>query len=419
MDKREDIIGKVKKYNLYFLLSNRISRDKEHNLSRPIVNISIIGVALGVMTVLIAMAITNGYQTVIRDKVVGMGSHIRISNYDSNYSFDATPFEREQFFLQDLRQNYDIEHVQFFATKVGIIKTDNQVEGVVLKGIDSTFHWSHFQKNIIEGENIKIEREKTSNDILISSKLSKKLHLKQGDKVRAYFVQEPLMQRSFTVSGIFETGLPEFDDRFALVDIRHVQKLNRWDSNMVGGMEILIKDYDKIDEMGMYVNDQIGYQLKAETIREIFPQLFDWIELLDTNVLVLMIITILVCTITLISTFFIIVLEQTPTIGILKALGLKNSDIIPIFLILASKILIKGLLIGNGIAIIFTSLQSRFHLIKLDAAIYYIPYIPVMLNIIEIIIVNIAILLTCMAVLVLPSYYIARKITPVKAIRFD
>ena len=409
----------MSKHNLFFLLANRISRDKEHNLSRPIVNISTIGVALGVMTVLIAMAITTGYQTVIREKVVGMGAHVRISNYDSNYSFDATPFEREQFFLQDLLKNPDITHFQFFATKVGIIKTDNQVEGVVLKGIDSTFHWSHFQQNIIEGENIIIEKKKTGNDILISSKLSKKLYLKIGDKVRTYFMQEPPMQRSFTISGIFETGLPEFDESFALVDLRHVQKLNQWDSTMVGGIEILIKDYSKIDEMGAYINDHVGYHLKAETIKEIYPQLFDWIELLDTNVLVLMVIVILVCIITLISTFFIIVLEQTPTIGILKTLGLKNNGIIPVFLILASKILIKGLLIGDAIAILFALLQSRFHLIKLDTAIYYVPYIPVEMNIIPFIVVNIAILIICMTVLIIPSYYIAKKITPVKAIRFD
>ena len=407
----------MSKYNLFFLLANRISRDKVHNLSRPIVNISTIGVALGVMTVLMAMAITSGYQTVIREKVVGMGSHIRISNYDSNYSFDATPFEKEQFFLQELRQNPDIAHIQFFATKVGVIKTDNQVEGVVLKGIDSSFYWAHFQQNIIEGKKITIEKEKAGSDILISSKLSKKLHLKTGDKVRTYFVQEPLMQRSFIVSGIFETGLPEFDESFALVDLRHVQKLNQWDSTMVGGIEILIRDYDKIDETGIFVNDRIGYHLKAETIKEIYPHLFEWIELLDTNVLVLMVIIMLVCVITLISAFFIIVLEQTPTIGILKTLGLKN--IIPVFIILATKILVKGLLIGNGIAIFFTFLQNRFHLIKLDATIYYVPYIPVEMNMMSILMVNIAILFLCLAVLMIPAYYIARKITPVKAIRFN
>jgi lipoprotein-releasing system permease protein len=409
----------MSKYNLFFLLANRISRDKTHNLSRPIVNISTIGVTLGVMMVLMAMSITSGYQTVIREKVVGMGSHIRISNYDDNYSFDATPFEKDQFFLQELLQNPDITHVQFFATKVGIIKTDNQVEGVVLKGIDSTFYFPHFQENIIEGENIKIEKEKAGNDILISSKLSKKLHLKTGDKVRTYFVQEPLMQRSFTVSGIFETGLPEFDESFALVDLRHVQKLNQWDSTMIGGIEILIEDYDKIDEIGMFVNEHIGYHLKAETIKEIYPHLFEWIALLDINVLVLMVIIISVCIVTLISTFFIIVLEQTPTIGILKTLGLKNSSIISVFLILASKILIKGLLAGNVIAIFFAFFQNRFHLIKLDAAIYYVPYIPVEINVIPFFIVNIVILFLCMTVLMIPSYYIAKKITPVKAIRFD
>lgn len=409
----------MSKFKIHLLLARRLSKDKEQNLSRPIIRLSEIGVALGIATIIIAMAITTGYKNVIRDKVIGMGSHIRISNYDNNYSFEPIPFERDQFFIPELRNNPEIENLQFFATKVGIIKMEDQVEGIVLKGIDSSFYWKYFQQNIIEGNRINTDSTVAGQDILISSNLSRKLKINTGDKIRTYFVQDPPMQRSFTVSGIFETGLPEFDESFALVDLRHIQKLNGWDSTLVGGIEILISDYDKIDEIGNIVNHSIGFQLKAETVKQIYPQLFEWIALFDTNVLVLMIITIFICMITMISTFFIIVLEQTPTIGILKTLGMKTRDVIPVFLAIASGILFRGLVIGNLFAIVLCLLQQHFHFIKLDAATYYVDYIPIELNPFAILGINFGILLVCFIVLIFPAYYIAKKISPINAIRFD
>lgn len=406
-------------FNIYFLLARKLSRDKEHDFSRPIVNLSIVGVALGIATMILAFAITGGYKKEIRDRVIAMGSHIRISNYDNNYSFEPIPFEREQFFINSLQQDPRIEKLQFFSTKVGIIKTDDQVEGVVLKGIDTTFYWKHFEKNIINGHKIDLSETVASPEILISSDISKKLNLHAGDKVRAYFVQDPPMQRSFTVAGIFETGLPEFDEHFALVDLRHVQKLNGWNPSLVGGIEILIRDYDQIDEVGESVNQQIGYRLKAETIKQIYPQLFEWIALFDTNVLVLIVITVFVCIITMISTFFIIALEQTSTIGILKTMGMRNRKIMPVFLLMASKILLKGLLIGDAIALTIGLLQQQFHLIKLDAATYYVSYVPIQLEIPVILGINLGVWVACLLVLLLPAYYISKKISPVNAMRFD
>ena len=409
----------MSRYNIYFFLANRFSQDKKSNVSRPIITFSIIGVALGLITIILSLVITSGYKKEIRDMVISMGSHIRISNYDNNYTFESIPFEREQFFIADLKQNPQIKQLQFFSTKVGIIKTEDQVEGVVLKGIDTSFCWDHFQKNIKQGSRIVLNDTTPSSEILISSKISKKLHIEIGDKVRTYFVQDPPMQRSFTVVGIFETGLPEFDENFALVDMRHVQKLNGWDNSMVGGIEILISDYGQIDKVGEEVNGMIGYKLKAETIKQSYPQIFEWIALFDTNVIVLLIITIFVCTITMISAFLIIALEQTSTIGILKTMGMKNSDIIPIFLLMASKILLKGLLIGNAIALSFSFLQKQLHLIKLDPATYYVSYIPIHIDPWVMLGVNAGVLLVCMVMLLLPAYYVSKKTSPVKAIKFD
>lgn len=407
------------KYKLFIFLAKRLSRNKTYNISRPVVNICTIGVALGLMTIIIALAITAGYKKEIRDKVVGMGSHIRISNYDDNYSFEAVPFEMEQGLLQKLKQHPEILNIQFFATKTGIIKTDDQVEGVILKGIDSSFYWHDFQKNILSGNRIHIEEITPSQEILISSKLAKKLKIGMGEKVRTYFVQDPPMQRSFTVAGIFETGLPDFDENFAIVDLRHVQKLNGWDSTLTGGVEILISDYDQIDQVKNEINDMIGYHLKAESVKQIYPQLFEWIDLFDTNIIVLLVIIIFVCVITMISTFFIIVLEQTPTIGILKAIGMQNRGIRSTFMLMASRILIKGILIGDGIAFLLALLQKHLHLIKLDASVYYVGYIPIELNFWPIFAVNIGVLVICLAILTLPASYISKKITPVNAIRFD
>jgi len=406
-------------FKIQFQLANKLLRDRESHYARPIVNLSIAGVALGLIIMIAAIAVTSGYKKEIRDKVIGMGSHIRISNYDNNYSFEPVPFERNQFFIKELRTNPDIKNLQYFSTKVGIIKTSNQVEGIVLKGIDTSFFWEDFEKNIIAGKKIQLPDTQAGKDILISSTLSKKLNIKVGDKVRTYFVQDPPMQRSFTVSGIFETGLPEFDEKYALVDLRHVQKLNQWSSNMIGGIEILIYDYDKIDEIGESVNNSIGYKLKAETIKQIYPEIFEWIALFDTNVIVLLIITIFVCSITMMSTFFIVVLEQTRTIGILKAIGIKNRQIMNIFMLVASKILVKGLIIGDAIALIICLIQKYFHLIKLDEATYYVDYIPINLNPGLIITLNIGVFLICLAVISLPAYYVAKKISPVNAIRFD
>lgn len=407
------------KFNLTLFLAQRLSGNKRNSLSRPIVNISIIGVSLGLMIMIIAIAITEGYKKEIRDKVVGMGSHIRISNYDDNYSFEAVPFEKNHPSLQSLAQHPDIRNIQFFATKTGIIKTDDQVEGVILKGVDTTFYWHNFQKNIITGNSINAGEESPLQEILISSKLSKKLKIELNDKVRTYFVQDPPMQRSFTVVGIFETGLPDFDEHFAIVDLRHVVKLNHWDSTMVGGIEILVENYDKSEQIGREINEMIGYELKAETVNQIYPQLFEWIDLFDTNIYVLMAIIIFVCIITMISTFFIIVLEQTPTIGMLKAMGMQNGNILSTFMFMASRILIKGVLIGDGIALLFAFLQKYLHIIKLDASVYYVNYIPVELNFWPVFVVNVGVLVLCLAILVFPAYYIAKKISPVNAIRFN
>lgn len=394
-------------------------RNENNKFSRPIVSISIAGVALGIVVMIIAIAITTGYKQVIREKVVSMGSHIRISNYDMNYSFEPVPFDKNQDFVEEIRQMPQVQSLQCFSTKSGVIKTNDQVEGIVLKGIDDTFDTTHFQQNMLEGTFLNVNDTVPSKEILISKTMSQRLKLNIGDKVRTYFVQDPPMQRNFTVVGIYETGLPEYDKQFALVDLRQVQKLNQWDSNMVGGMEILLRDFNEIDDLGEQIDGKVGYKLKAETIKQIFPEIFQWIALFDTNVVVLLIITFFVCLITMMSTFFIIVIEQTSAIGILKTLGMKTKAVVRLFIAIASNILIRGLIWGNVLAFALGFAQQQWHWIKLDAATYYVAYVPIQFNIPMILGLNLGVFVLCVAALTIPAYVVARKISPLTAIKFD
>lgn len=394
-------------------------RNENNKFSRPIVSISIAGVALGIVVMIVAIAITTGYKQVIREKVVSMGSHIRISNYDMNYSFEPVPFDKNQDFVEEIRQMPQVQSLQCFSTKSGVIKTNDQVEGIVLKGIDGTFDTTHFRKNLLEGAFLNVNDTVPSKEILISKTMSQRLKLSIGDKVRTYFVQDPPMQRNFTVAGIYETGLPEYDKQFALVDLRQVQKLNQWDSNMVGGMEILLRDFNEIDDLGDKIDGKVGYKLKAETIKQIFPEIFQWIALFDTNVVVLLIITFFVCLITMMSTFFIIVIEQTSAIGILKTLGMKTKAVVRLFVAIASNILIRGLIWGNVLAFAIGLAQQQWHWIKLDAATYYVSYVPIQFNLPLILALNLGVFVLCMAALTIPAYVVARKISPLTAIKFD
>jgi len=403
-----------------FVLAKTLLKSEENNYSKPIVKITIAGVALGVTLMLLALFITAGYKKVIRDKMVSMGAHIRISSVEQNYSFDLLPFNRNQEFVSVLSKNPHIQNMQFYATKVGILKAQNQVEGIVLKGIDSTFLWKQFGQHIVSGKPLHISPgDSVSNKIIISKTLASKLQLQVGDKVGAYFVQNPPRQRSFLIEGIYQTNLPEVDNCFVLCDLRQVQKLNDWSSTQVSGIEILIDDYSKLEFIGMQVHNDIPYTLKAATIKQLYPAIFDWLALSDTNALVLLVITIFVCIITMVSTFFIIVLEQIKNIGILKTLGLDHKKIVQLFLIIASQLILRGLLWGNITGLGISILQMTLHLIPLNPANYYVAYIPIAIPPFTLLWVNLLVFFACLLAILLPAYFISKRISPVEAILRD
>lgn len=409
----------MSQFHFYNQLARRILHRENGRLAKPIVRLSMFGVSLGVTIMLIALGVTSGYKSIIQEKVVAMGQHISISHYDNNYSYEQIPIAFNDTLSETLRTVPEIIAIQPFATKVGIIKTTDQVEGVVLKGVDKAFDGVAFSKNLIEGDTLQLDDSTTNNNIIISKKLSEKLKLKLGDKARLYFVQDPPRQRSFTITGIYETGMPEFDSKFAIVDLKHVQKLNDWSPQQVGGVEILTSDYDKIDEVGEKLHHTIDINLKAETIKQKYPEIFDWIALFDTNVSVLLIITTIVCMITMLSVFFVIILEQTPLIGTLKTLGMRTAGIVKTFIIVAGYTLARGLLAGNVIALGLGWLQQKFHIVKLNPDTYYINYVPIKFDVLNVLLLNLGVFIACLLVLVVPAWFVSKKISPVKSLRFE
>jgi len=402
-----------------FALSKALLKSEQNNYSKPVVRITIAGVALGVTLMFLALFVTAGYKKEIRNKMASMGAHIRISSVEQNYSFDLLPFDRNQPFIDGLLKNPHIKNIQFYATKVGILKTQNQVEGIVLNGIDSTFSWELLRPHIIAGNPLIFNSDSVSNKILISKMLASKLQLQTGDKVGAYFIQDPPRQRNFTIEGIYQTDLPEVDERFVFADLRHVQKLNDWRTEQVNGIGILIDDFNHIDALGQQLHNEIPFNLKAETIKQIYPNIFEWLALSDTNAIVLLMITIIVCIITMISTFFIIVLEQTRNIGILKTMGLNHKRIVKLFLVIASKLILRGLCWGNIVGLGTGILQATLHIVPLDPATYYVSYIPIAIYPITLLWVNLFVFSACLFALLLPAYYISKRISPIEAIRVE
>lgn len=400
---------------------------KTNQLSHPIVRIAVIGIALGLAVIILTVAVVTGFQNEIRNKLIGFGSHIQITNYDNNASDEPQPISKNQPFLTDLQNNSDISHIQMYATKSGIIKTKTDNEGVLLKGIDTDYDWKFINDNLKEGVPLSISDTGVSRDIVISKYLADKLELKLNDKMVIYFltqkedsitIQYEQRVKVFYISGIYETGFEDFDKSLVLVDLKQIQKLNYWSSDQVGGFEIAIKDYTKIDDLGAYVYDLTGQGLNSKTIKEINPTIFSWLDLLDMNAIIVIVLMIVVAGINMISALLVLILERTNMIGIMKALGATNGSIQKIFLYNAAYLIGKGLLYGNCIAIVIAVLQQYFGIFKLDQATYYVSVIPVNLNILHILVLNIGTLLCCMLMLIIPSFIIS-KITPVKAIRYS
>ncbi|HRN42430.1 MAG TPA: FtsX-like permease family protein [Vicingus sp.] len=397
-----------------------IGDSKSKKFTQPIIKISIAAIALGLIVMIVAVSIVSGFQREIRNKVIGFGGHIQITKYDSQNTYEATPIDKNQPFYPSLDTVKGIKHIQIYATKPGIIKTNQDIYGVIVKGIGSDFDWTFFNDKLKEGNPLKIDDKNPTNDIIISQTIANKMSIKLGDKMFLYFIQSDgqLRPKDFVVKGIYQSGLEQFDNLFVIADITHIQKRNNWSENLVGGFEVIIDNYNDLNKLDQFIYDNIGYDLHSTTIVDRNPDIFNWLELQDINVIIIILLMVLVAVINIISALLILILERTTMIGILKALGLPNWNVRKIFLYNAIHLIIKGLIIGNIIGIVLCLLQLKFGFIKLPEESYYVSEVPIELNWMSILMLNIGTLLVCFMMLILPSYVIT-KISPVKAIRFD
>ncbi len=408
-------------------IARRLIKERTHAaaFSRPINVIAIIGIALGLAVMILAVSILTGFKQQIRDKVAGFGAHIQVVNFDANISYETVPVSASQDFVEKIKSHPGIKNIQVFATKAGIIKTDDNIQGVVLKGIGSDYDWSFFESNMVEGEVVTVSDTARTDNVIISSKVADMLGLKLGDSFSMFFVQDPPRMRKFTICGIYETSLEEFDKTYLFCDIAHIRSLNGWEDDQVSGFEVSVNNFDDLDAMTDVVRDAIGYrvaeeeeQLKVTNIRNRYPQIFDWLGFQDTNVIIILILMILVAGFNMISGLLILILEKTNMIGVLKAMGAGNKVIRNIFLYQAAWLTAKGLFWGNIIGLGLALLQLKTELITLDPSSYYLKSVPINLDPLHIILLNVGTMIAIILMLLIPSQLIAR-ITPVKAIRYN
>ena len=413
--------------NLPYFIARRLIKGRREgtSFSRPINVIAIVGIAMGLAVMILAVAILTGFKQQIREKVIGFGSHIQIMNFDSNISFETTPISDTQNFIQKIRQIPGISHVQVFATKAGIIRTDEDIQGVVLKGIGSDFDWSYFKSCMVDGSVFTVTDTGRTDKVIISKKISDMLRLKTGDSFAMLFIQDPPRMRKFTISGIYETSLEEFDKMYVFCDIGHIQRLNGWRDDQVSGFEVYIKDFSKLDQMTSIVRDTIGYRLaedetkfKVTNIRMRYPQIFDWLNFQDINVIIIILLMLIVAGFNMISGLLILILEKTNMIGVLKSLGAEDITIRRLFLYQAAYLIGKGLFWGNFIGIGLALIQLKTGIITLDPTSYYIKTVPVNLELTQILLLNAGTMAAIIIMLLVPSQLISR-ISPVKAIRYD
>jgi len=415
--------------NLELFIARKIyfGGDLKQKVSSPAIKIAVAGVALGLTAMILSVCIVVGFKKEIRDKVIGFGSHIQITSFENNISYDSYPIRLTENLISDIQAKPDIKHVESYATIPGIIKTDSEFQGIVLKGVGNDYDWSFFQKNMIEGSIIQPSDTSSTNQAILSQYIANRLQLKLGDDFLCYFIldEQTIKARKFVISGIYSTNFEDYDKLFVVTDINLVQRIRGWEQDQVSGIEVLVNDYNRLAEIKRDLfydlastQDGDGNAMYSRSVEEMNPMIFGWLGLLDMNVWVIIILMVAVSGFTMISGLLIIILERTNMIGILKAVGARNYSIRKVFLYISSFLILKGMLWGNIIALAICFLQKYFGFIKLDPSTYYVTEMPVYINPIYIILINIGALIISMAMMIGPSYLIAR-ISPAKSIKFE
>ncbi|OFO71492.1 ABC transporter permease [Prevotella sp. HMSC077E09] len=414
--------------NLPLFIARKIYSGKTEGkqVSRPAIRIATAGVAIGLAVMLISVSVVLGFKHTIRDKVIGFGSHIQVGSFMTLQTGDFYPIQMDDSMLTVLKTIPGVKHVQRYAMKQGILKTDHDFLGVVFKGIGAEYDTTFLHQNMRQGHIPRFTDNASSNKILISQSIADKLGVKANDKIYSYFIDKNgVRTRRFIIEGVYQTNLSQYDDITCFTDLYTAVKLNGWEDDQTTGAELTVKDFNQLDDVENLVVkkvnrtlDHYGETYSSKTIRELCPQIFSWLDLLDLNVWIILALMIAVADVTMISGLLIIILERTVMIGILKALGARNKTIRHTFMWFAAFIIGKGMLIGNIVGLGLISLQQFTGLVKLNPQTYYVNTVPVEYNIPLFIILNVATLLICLFVLIAPSYLISH-IHPAKSMRYE
>ena len=414
--------------NFSFFIAHKLYKDKggRQHVSRPAITIATAGVAIGLVVMLLSVFVVLGFKHTIRDKVIGFGSHIQVTNFMTQMSSDQAPIAMNDSMIKVIGGIEGVKHVEQFAYKQSILKTDSDFLGVMFEGVAQEYDTTFIHQNMVAGSIPKFSDSQSGNHILISQNIADKLKVNAGDRIFAYFIDENgVRMRRFTIQGIYQTNLSQYDQVMCFADLYTTVKLNAWQPDQVSGAAITVNDFKQLDEVeSRFVEkinrteDRYGETYATQTIRDINPQIFSWLDLLDMNVWIILVLMVSVAGVTMISGLLIIILERTTMIGVLKALGTRNKTIRHIFLWFAAFIIGRALLIGNAIALGMALLQQWTGIIKLDPATYYVSTVPVEINIPLLIILNVATLLISLFVLIAPSYLISH-IHPAKSMRYE
>jgi lipoprotein-releasing system permease protein len=409
--------------NTELFIARKLSFNKDSKPVKVMTRIAVFSVALSMAVMIVAMSVLEGFKIQLKEKISGFNSHLRICNLDSNYSFDIPPIRNNYGFYSSVAALPEVKHIQQYAYKGGIVRANADIQGVVLKGVGTDFDWSFFEQYMVDGEIFSVNTPAVSDSVIISESLSVLLNLKTGDSFEMYFVQEPVRVRRFTVSGLYNTYFEEMDKTFIVCDIRHIRRLNRWNDTQISGMEIMLHNtadmdaaYQKIDDIAGYLTFDDGSRLEVTTLRNAFPEIFNWLAILDMNVLIILIIMIVVAGFNMISGLLIMLLEKISMIGILKSMGMTDFSIRKIFMYRSSMIVLRGLLYGNILGLSLCILQYCFGIVHLDPKSYFFSTAPVSINCMDIVLLNICAFVFVTLTQAVPTMVIT-KISPDRTMR--
>lgn len=409
--------------NLELFIAKRLALGDKKSFSRFIIRIAIVAISLSVAVMIISSCMVSGFSKEIKERIFGFWGEIHITNFENSESFESTPIKKGQVLIEKIKLSNDVKNIAPFIIKAGILKTENEMDGIVLKGVDVSYDWKTIQAFIKDGNGIKYKSDSTSSkEIMISQSTAKKLNLKVGDKVIVYFIQKELsapIGRKLKVSGIFQTGLEEYDQQYALVDIQLLRQLNQWQTDEVAGYEVRLHDMKKMDAF----KDSIYYKyidqkVNAQTMRDINRNIFEWLDLTRVSGYMILAFAFLIAVLNMVTALIILIIDRTNMIGILKSIGASNKSITKVFVYNAAYIILNGLFWGNVMGLGICILQQHFGFIKMNQENYYLSEAPVYFNLLSILLINVGTLLICTFIMLLPTRLIS-KISPIKAIRFE